>query len=287
MEKKEEAKTKSRGKAPTINIQLPKKNDPIITQLYDGEITLVFDPVKHVYSINGRKIVGTTSISGQLDKSGPLMWWAVGQALAHIDEKLIVGEPLDEVEKATILDDAKSAHRRSSTKAATIGSLAHEWAEHYIKAKLNVEGYEMPKMPRHKAVKSAVDAFLAWELQHEVLFIESERMVYSKENDFAGQLDADGYVDGIRSIIDFKTSNSIYDEMLLQTGGYWGARVEEWTADQPLDQPWKQRVIARFGKVDGQFESKVFTENERDYAAFLLLRKLYDWKRTAAEALKQ
>ena len=52
--------------------------------LYNGEITLCFDPGRHRYYVNGEWVPGVTGAVGVIDKSAPLMWWAVNQSLDYL-----------------------------------------------------------------------------------------------------------------------------------------------------------------------------------------------------------
>ena len=65
--------------------------------LYDGKVELSFDSDKHIYQVNGKIVDGVTSIIQIVDKSGPLMYWAVGQAIDYLRNNLKPGKALDEI----------------------------------------------------------------------------------------------------------------------------------------------------------------------------------------------
>ena len=53
-------------------------------KLYNGEVTLCFNPGRHTYYVNDQWVPGVTSAVGVIDRSAPLMWWAVNQSLAYL-----------------------------------------------------------------------------------------------------------------------------------------------------------------------------------------------------------
>jgi len=56
-------------------------------KLYNNEVELTFDPVKHMYKVNDKIVFGVTSICGILDKKA-LMYWAVNMAIKHLETYL-------------------------------------------------------------------------------------------------------------------------------------------------------------------------------------------------------
>jgi hypothetical protein len=95
-------------------------------ELYAGDVTLDFDEKKHVYTVDGEPVISVTGATSIIDKSGPLMWWAVGQCIQFIRTKDDDYED-DEIGTEEFFHDAQRAHLRSSKKAADIGTLVHQW----------------------------------------------------------------------------------------------------------------------------------------------------------------
>jgi len=194
------------------------------TTLYNGDIELDFDARKHTYTLNGIKVPSVTKITGVLDKPA-LQHWAVNTTLDHLRDTLQADTPYTAEQIQGILDDAKGARWRQSREALNIGGDAHDWIERYVKAKLlNISGAEMPTYPPTLA---AVKSFLAWEQEHEVHWVASERKVYSRLHNYCGTLDALAVLNGVLTVIDFKTSSGIYPEMYLQVVAYAQAVGEE------------------------------------------------------------
>lgn len=231
--------------------------------LYEGDVELEFNEKKHIYTVLGDKVLSVTGVTGIIDKSGPLMWWSVGQCLEYVKDN--IKPDMDEVESAEFYHDAHRAHLRSSKKAADIGTMAHKWIEDYLAA-LD------PPLPKNKALLSTINSWLEWSEENNILSTdrtfntsyETEFKVYSREHEYAGTCDFDGMVNDERCIVDWKTGRAVYPEHSLQVAAYQLAREEEfsvqydarWVVVLPKD---GGKVIAkRFGPETYEKECKGF-----------------------------
>ncbi len=219
----------------TLNEEHVKK-----LKLYNGTVELEFNEDTHSYLIDGKKIVGTTSVLGCLHKPA-ITPWAVKVTVAHIESVLRSGIIYDEIEIKNMLEDAKGAYRRHSTNAMDVGTMVHEWIASHVAG-------TTPPMPVNQLAQNAIGAFLRWEKDHKVKFLESERLLYSKKHNYAGTLDFIAKVDGKIKIGDFKTSTGIYDEMWFQVAAYLQAYLEEFPSKEVVG-----GIIVRIGK-DGALE---------------------------------
>ena len=102
-------------------------------ELYNGEITLHFDPDRYTYHIDNQVVPGVTGVVGVIDRSGPLMGWAVNQAVDYLRESFKAGVKYDEVELENFLREAKSAHRCKSRESAMTGEIVHRWIQAKIR----------------------------------------------------------------------------------------------------------------------------------------------------------
>lgn len=254
-------------------------------KLYKGKVAVTFYPNSHRYVINGKTPASVTGILGIIDKSRPLIYWAVGLAKDYLIARLNEGITSTHIEEAT------RQHAVAKDAAATSGTMTHEWIEKYIQHK--IAGGEMPEMPAQKEVQIGVSAFLDWEKAHKVKFISSERMVYSKKNDYIGTMDIEAKVDGELCVVDIKTSNALYNTVMLQTAAYlkadeeetgkkykgrWALRLAKETEEEYID-----RMNSK-GKDVGEyraFEAVYYGADtiERDYKAFLSAKTLFDWNK--------
>ena len=132
-------------------------SESIITKLYKGRVEVKFFPESHIYYIDGKRNTGVTTLIGIKDKSRPLIIWAIGLFRDYLYEKLSEG-----INEGHIEEGAK-LHSVQKKQAGTIGDMAHEWVEKYIKG-------EKPEMPDNDAAVIAVNAFLEWTKEHKVKF---------------------------------------------------------------------------------------------------------------------
>ena len=236
-----------------------------------------FNEENHEYFIqkNGQKIQvpGTTTITGVIDKSAPLMWWAVNCARDYILDHLEPGEPLDELEIEQLAKNARLAHRNASDKAKNLGTLVHEWIEAYIKAQLN--GGPEPEWPVNEAAHEPIIEFLDWEERSEVVWGSSEVLVYNNDAKYAGTFDALAKVNGQITIIDFKTASGIYGTHKMQTAAY--LKAEENYRRRLID----GFIVLRIPKDATEFETySCFNrqEIEEHFEGFKGAREVLRWQ---------
>jgi hypothetical protein len=237
-----------------------------LTTLYGGKIIVKFFPVSHQYWIskdNGKtfkRASGTTTIIGIIDKSKALTGWASELSADFLFEEYKRKGSLSKED--VIL--AYIQHEIYKDKSAKLGNDIHDWIEKYIKAKLGKT--EIPEMPENNKIMMGVNAFLDWEKEHKVKFLSSERVVYSKKNDFMGTLDIEANVDGKRCLVDIKTGNGLYNTVRLQTSAYAQADFEE-----------------NGKEYDGRWAIRLSKEDEEEYIARMMLK---DEKKKAKKRLK-
>jgi len=232
-------------------------------KLYDGTIELCFDEARHRFTANGKPVFpSVTGATGVIDKSRPLIFWAVKLSknflMANL-QTLIDDTKGDKI--AALIEEASKQHTIKKQEAADVGTQAHEWFKQFIKAKSKKDWPVIPKDPQ---VYNGVTAFLKWVDEYEVEFKSSEKLVYSKKHKYAGIMDAEAVIKRKFSVVDFKTSKGIFPEMRFQVAGYRGASEEE-SGKKYSGDNW----IARFDKETGEFEAHPFTEQDEDFKAFL------------------
>jgi hypothetical protein len=234
----------------------------MIVKLYDGSIELCFDEARHRFTVNEKSIISVTGVTSIIDKSRPLIYWAVGLTKDFLMGNLQVLIDDTKGDKiAAIIDEAVKQHSIKKEKAADVGTQVHVWVEQFIKAKSKKEWPEIPKDPQ---VFNGISAFLKWVDEYEVKFISSERLIYSKKHKYAGIMDAEAIIKKRLCVIDFKTSKAIYPEMRFQVAAYQGAAEEESGKEYPGN-----KWLARFDKETGEFEAHEFAEQDKDFKAFL------------------
>jgi len=222
--------------------------------LYKGKEKITFDENRHIfYDGKGEKLLSVTAATGVIDKSGALMGWAVKMmGLYLLDQKLKGNKIITE----DLINEAKREYRRLKTEAADIGTEIHKWVSDWILKK-------NPEMPDNEKVVNGIMAFLKFQKEHKFKWVESERYIFSKKHKYAGILDSIAKEGNKLILVDFKSSNGIYDSMRFQVSGYQIAWEEE--TGEKID----ERMILRFGKNDGEFEIRRLDNDAKDKKAFL------------------
>jgi len=230
--------------------------------LYGGNVQMTFNNTGHRYTIGKNACVGVTTVLATLAKPA-LIPWAVNMTLESVKSHFLPGKKYDEVQISEMLAEAKMAHRKKKEGAADIGSMVHAWIESYIKG-------EKPEMPINPQMLHAVEGFLKWVKEKKVIFMESERVIYSKKYNFAGTVDFTCKIDGKKYVGDIKTSNAIYSEYLLQVSAYRYALQEE---DEDI---YDGMLIIRVPKTAEEVEVLEFNDYQENAKTFLYLLQVYN-----------
>lgn len=249
------------------------KTETIIRELYNGEEKIIFYPNSHRYRKDGERsyLLGTTTVTGKLDKSRALIAWATRL------QSQFIRDYMDSAEKATfhveellpIIAEAEGQHQVKKEKASSIGSEVHEFAESFARAKMGLR--EMPKIDENYApeVINGINAFLSWYNEHDVEFIASEKLVYSRKYGHVGTFDLVARIDGVLTLCDYKTAKGIYSPMFYQLAGYRAAYNEE--MEYIGGEKVNKGAILNFSKETGEFAVQWVnkTEHKKDLRAFL------------------
>lgn len=284
-------------------------------KFYNGEVTLRYDPKAHVYLlVQGDDLVpqdGVTTICHIIDKSEALIPWGckmmAAKLLANVlvstlpatQERVIPQMTYADFEKLVL--EAKNAHKEKLEEAATVGSAAHAWIEKVINVILigDLDGLAALKnnLPADERAANCCRAAMKWMFKHNVVWCCTERKIYSRKWGYAGTMDGKAYVDSCDdpvccpvffrhrlSVIDWKSSNYLYQEYLYQTAAYQAADNEEFK--EGIEDRW----IIRLGKDDGEFEpwhAEGIENFDQDFDAFLTCLSLTRMVRSIKERLKE
>ena len=200
----------------------------------------------------GERIPGTTTIIGRFKDSGALLWWAFRQ-----------GEACERGEVTGLYD--------KRDEAADSGTLAHEMVEMHIKG----SEFKAPENVSEKVLTQAENAYLMyleWADQSKLEIIEQEMNLVSEEYQFGGTPDAIGMIKGELCLVDWKTSNGVYPDYLIQLAAYrhlW----EENHPDKPITGGFH---LCRFAKEHGDFAHHYFAELDDAWDQFKLFRESYE-----------
>lgn len=188
-------------------------------------------------------------------------------------------------------DDAKEASARE-------GTLVHEAVAAIASGRHDVAVDPL--------VRPSVDAFTAFLRNNHVEPLLIEERVMHRRHRYAGTVDMVARVNGVVGVLDIKTGRRIYRDYGLQTAAYMAAVAQRRDLPAPttswvlrLDQGrvcelcgvtlrtkgGTFRVSAggkgcthRWGPMEGQFEFMELPDTERNMAAFLASKRLWEWE---------
>jgi hypothetical protein len=198
---------------------------------------------------DGTQVPGCTTVTGVMDKSGALTYWAWNLGMQQIDFR-------------TFRDEL-----------ATIGTLAHYFIECYLLGcKAELGDYTENQI---EAAKKCFMKFTTWMISRNVKkedFAVTEGQLVSEKHRFGGTIDIAAVVNGVPTLIDIKTSKAVYGEMKTQVAGGYRLLCEE--AGYGVE----QTIILRIGRDDKEgFEEITVGKEESDLHVkrFLTCLELY------------
>lgn len=204
---------------------------------------------KSGYFVDGKRVPGTTTIIGRFKESGALIAWAYKRGKDGLE-----------------LYDSRD-------KAAELGTFVHDMVERYIKGGDPHDGIDSLTDDDRKAVMSAFEAFTEWFESNKFRVIGQEMQLTSKAYLYGGTPDAIALdAKGRLCLLDWKTSDGVYQDYLLQLGAY---RIL-WNENNPDNQLTGGSHLCRFAKAHGDFAHHYYPNLDDAERGFLLMRELYD-----------
>jgi hypothetical protein len=195
----------------------------------------------------GKRIPGTTTIIGRFKDSGGLLHWAFKQGQSGA---------------------AQLYEERD--RAAEAGTMAHDMIEAAIK------DWPTPQFPDADdellgKARNAFLQFLEWQAQSRIKIVATEHSYVSEIYQFGGTVDAIGEnPKGEIVLLDWKTSNAVYQDYLIQLAAY-ALLLEECSEYRP-----KGFHLLRVAKESADFAHHYYGELEDAKQAFILMRQLYE-----------
>jgi hypothetical protein len=201
---------------------------------------------------NGDRVPGTTTIIKRFQESGGLMVWAFNQGR----------------------DGAETLYEQRE-EAAEVGKVAHAMVEQHVKGLTfadTLQDFSAIPTPLMGKAQKAFNAFKTWERQTSLKIVATEESMTCGCHRFGGTLDAIGQIDNQLCLIDFKTSNAIYQDMLYQLAAY----RHLWEINHPDLLLTGGFHLIRFSKTAGDFAHHFFDELDEAWRGFELMRPLFD-----------
>jgi hypothetical protein len=179
-----------------------------------------FDPVAHVYTLNGKPLHGVTTVLKVINKPA-LIQWSANCACDYIKDNFPTIEELmdNPLAISNLIEEARKAHTKKKEDAASKGTDVHAEIEKIIKVALQYDGKVKEHMLPVDAQKQ-VREFVQWAIVRDVTFLASEQKLYSTSLWCAGTADFICTIDGLLFVGDVKTSSSIYPEYFIQASAY-------------------------------------------------------------------
>lgn len=191
---------------------------------------------------DGTKVTGVTTVLNRFKETSGLLYWAFEQGKAA---------ERGEIEK---LYDKRDS-------AAVTGKLVHSLVEDHLKGK------EIGKI-EDNLVKKGYENYLNWQSNNKIVIDKQEISLVSERWGFGGTVDGAGHDSKSRRIIvDWKTSDSVYHDYLLQLAAYGYL----WNENYPDDLITGGYHLCRFSKTYGDFVHHYFEELNDAWEQFKLL----------------
>ncbi len=201
----------------------------------------------------GIRVPGVTTILSVLNKPA-LIHWAWNLGIEGIDYKKFV-------------DDK-----------AAIGTLAHDMALCHVK------GQESDTSEYSKAQIDLAETcflkYLDWESQHTMEPVVTEEALVSEKYQYGGTADNYCILDGIPTLVDYKTGKAIYPEMFFQLAAYVNLLKEN-------NYPVERAMILRMGRNEMEgFEVKEMSDLKKEWQVFQNCAKIYTLKKQITKKYK-
>jgi hypothetical protein len=208
-------------------------------------------PSKGYKDKEGQKVPGTTTVIGRFKESGALIAWAYNRG----KEGLELYESRD--------------------KAAELGTIVHSMVEEFIKKNDPYDLIQGIKLTQADldSITSAFDAFQEWFESNKFEIISQEEQLVSEVYKFGGTPDAVANDSkGRLVLLDWKTSNGVYQDFLYQLGFY---RIL-WNENYPDNPLTGGSHLCRFSKENGDFAHYYFPNLDEAERAAVLMVELYN-----------
>ena len=142
---------------------------------------------------DGTKIPGVTTVLGILNKPA-LVKWANNLGLQGIDSTKYRDEMAD------------------------IGTLAHQMiVDYFNKVETDTTDYSKNQID---LAENCLLSFWEWEKDHQIEVIMAEQPLVSEEYGFGGTIDLYCNLNGVPTLVDFKTGKGLYPEHTYQVAAY-------------------------------------------------------------------
>lgn len=193
------------------------------------------------YKVDGKPVPGVTTVIGLRAKPA-LVKWANNLGLSGIDSS------------------------RYTDDKASIGTLAHQMIlDHFMERKTDTADYTPNQVD---AAENSLLSFFEWEKGKTITPVLIEAPLTSTIG-YGGTIDLYAVIDGVRTLVDFKTGSGIYDEHYYQLAAYRQLITE---TGETVEQA---RILNIPRSEDEKFKEEVYTDFALGWEWFCTMLKIY------------
>jgi hypothetical protein len=163
---------------------------------------------------------------------------------------------------------------RAKQQAATIGTAIHAGIEWALRTQLGEDAGTEPRLP--DAAAWAVESWKDWAQQVALEPLGIERVVACPRCGYAGTLDLYARVEGVLTVLDWKSGKAIYPEAFLQNVAYRHAAMRHgWLSTQGL-------IVRLPKRLDDPAWEMMAVPDSIGVEDFLAALRLWRWQRRMA-----
>ena len=206
-------------------------------------------PAKGYHLADGTEAPGVTTVIGRFKESGGLLFWAFKRG-------------------------KDGAARLYEDTATDIGTHVHSCVE------ADLHGQPLPEFPTHfgdamrQAARNGFENYKREIARSKAFFMPLEVQLVSERYRYGGTPDAIVEFEGVVDVGDWKTSNAVYMDHIIQLAAYRNL----WNEAHP-DSPAVGARLYRFAKESGAFAEHYYGSETLDLAfkQFVLFREAWDY----------
>jgi hypothetical protein len=261
------------------------------------------------YHVNGKRVPSVTTILSQYKDPGALMYWSWNisnevlkeslHVLSVVNRNISTGMDRDAFVRVSQVMQKflrsnpleRADYKKQAAKAASAGTLAHALVDLWIHADEVERGNISRKSVRQissehgfdleisQKAYTAFQAFLKWSKVNHFEVEETELSLTSEEHNYGGTIDCVCWLNNQLTILDWKTSKSLYFEYVLQIAAYGLLWNENYTPDV------QAYHLLRFDKETGDFSHHEFADVTEASRMFLLFRECYELQKAVSSQM--
>jgi hypothetical protein len=218
-------------------------------------------PKAGYYNKAGKRLIGTTTLISRFKDSGALIKWAYKMGREH-EGLARSGHP------------APNDLYEVTSEAANIGTATHQMVELAIDGADPFSSTALVSLATNEQRERATKAYhnyVRWSETNKLTVVAQEMMLVSEQYQYGGTPDAIGEVNGQLCLLDWKTSNSVYSDYLIQLAAY----KQLWEENNPGKPLVGGAHLLRFSKDYGDFAHHFFDDLSEAWELFKLYLPAY------------